>query len=112
MLIAAELVSIIISAQLLIMFLIIINVNTLLLNISVETVMHFSGFFDEQNIQKISIYLKSCVTLINVFTFTFDQFNFFLLNKSINFFIKKILRNYRNLWMVAYTFVSLVIMFV
>ncbi len=37
-------------------------------------IFYFSGFTDEQKVQKSSIYLKLC-NIINVFTGTFDQFN-------------------------------------
>ncbi len=59
-----------------------------LLNIFVETVIHFI-FQDSQmnrKFKKNSIYykLKSFVRLLMFFTVTFDQFNAFLMNKSIN----------------------------
>ncbi len=49
----------------------------------------FSGFFDEQKVQKNSIYLKykSFCNIINVITVIFDQFNVSLLNKKKYWFI-------------------------
>ncbi len=60
-----------------------------LLNLYVETMIH--------------VYLKYkyfISIIINVFTVTFDQFNVYLLNKSINFFLKN-----PNFWMVVYLLV-------
>jgi len=55
--------------------------TVVLLNVVVETIIHFSGFFDwkfqkEQYLFKIEIFWN----IINVFTVTFDQFNGSLLN--------------------------------
>ncbi len=68
---AAELWSIIISAQLLLMFLLIVNVNTLLLDISVETV------FQDTLMQDQNVFEIFC-NIINVLTVTNDQFNVFM----------------------------------
>ncbi len=56
-------------------------------NIFVENLIHltYSGFFDEQKVQKNSVYWKH-ILLHNVFTDTFDQFNTSLLNRSMNLF--------------------------
>ncbi len=51
-----------------------------------KLILFFSGFFKslkEQQLFKIEIFYK----IINVFV-TFDKFNAYLLNKSINFFQK------------------------
>ncbi len=48
----------------------------------------FSGFFDEKNVQKTSIYLKykSFCNIINVFIIIFDKIKASLLNKSIDLY--------------------------
>ncbi len=70
-------------------FLINIKVETaVLLNIFVETVIHFfSGYFDENKVQKNSIYLKHYVLYdYKCFTYTFDHFNMWI-NKIIQLFL-------------------------
>ncbi len=66
-------------------FLIIIKVKNMLLNIFVETVIHFwiSGFFNKYNFLKEQHLFETL--LMSLLTF-FDQFNASLLNKSIHFF--------------------------
>jgi len=55
----------------------------------VETDTLFSGYrkFKERDLFEIEIFCN----IIHIFTVTFDQFNASLLNKSINFFKKKII---------------------
>jgi len=57
--------------------------TVVLLNIFVETEMHFF------KVQKKSIYLEIFCNIINIFNVTFDQFIESLWNKSINLFKKK-----------------------
>ncbi len=64
-------------------------VKTIVLLINfVKTMIHFTGFFDEEKVQKNIFYLIFC-DIINISTVTFNQFNAFLLNKYINVFLKK-----------------------
>ncbi len=60
--------------------------TVVLLYIFVETVIHFfSGFFDEQKVQKNSVYLKQkTCNIINIFTVIFDQFNASLKNNFLH----------------------------
>ncbi len=60
-----------------------------LINIFVETVIHFSEYLDEYEVQKSRIFgIEIFCNIINIFTVTFDQFKNSCLNKSINFFKK------------------------
>ncbi len=52
----------------------------MLLNIFVETMIHFSGFFNEGSIEQHLFEIEIFCNIINVFTLIFKQFNTSLLN--------------------------------
>ncbi len=68
-------------------------------NISVDTVMHFIITDEQKSLKEQHLFeTKIICDIINVFTVTFDQFNMFLMNKSIAFF-KTILLSLIIIWL-------------
>ncbi len=66
--------------------------RVMLLDFLVKTVIHFSGFFKEYDIQRTTfIWNRFFFNIINFFTVIFDQFYAFLQNKKKIFILKKTL---------------------